>query len=62
METKSLPPSPGSPAARDLGCRCPVLDNAHGAGYMGQPGVFVFNCGCPVHCGDAPPPPSEAGR
>lgn len=32
-----------------MGCTCPVLDNGHGKGYMGQPGIFVYVEGCPVH-------------
>ena len=47
--TPSSPPTPGSDAALELGCRCAVLDNAHGQGYYGQPGVFVITAGCPVH-------------
>lgn len=43
------PPNPGSKEAQELGCTCPVLDNAHGKGYMLQPNVFVYNCACPVH-------------
>ena len=42
-------PNPGSDEALRLGCKCAVLDNAHGHGYMGQPGVFVYTEGCPVH-------------
>lgn len=42
-------PKPGSDAAIALGCVCPVLDNGHGKGYMGQPGIFVYTMGCPVH-------------
>lgn len=42
-------PNPGSAEALAAGCKCPVLDNAHGRGWMGQPGVFVFTVGCPVH-------------
>jgi hypothetical protein len=42
-------PPPGSDAAIDQGCTCPVLDNGRGRGYMGQPGVFVMNAGCPLH-------------
>lgn len=42
-------PNPGSQEARDAGCTCPVLDNGHGRGYMGQPGVFVKNETCPIH-------------
>ena len=41
--------TPGSDAARLLGCVCPVADNGRGAGYMGIPGIFVFSAGCPVH-------------
>ena len=42
-------PNPGSSEAIAQGCRCPVLDNAHGKGYMGQLGIFVYVEGCPVH-------------
>lgn len=28
-------PAPGSAKAVKMGCTCPVLDNAHGRGYMG---------------------------
>jgi hypothetical protein len=52
-------PNPGTPEAIRLGCRCPVVDNGRGKGYMGMPGVFVFNCDCPVHH-PAPPPAATA--
>lgn len=42
-------PNPGSDAALDAGCLCPVLDNSHGYGYMGQKGVFCINSACPMH-------------
>jgi hypothetical protein len=45
-------PNPGSDEALDAGCTCPVLDNAHGKGYMGGVfggTVFVYMEGCPVH-------------
>lgn len=48
-------PNPGSPAARELGCRCPILDNAHGKGYLGgmtdSEGnlIFVISAVCPLH-------------
>lgn len=42
-------PNPGSEAALDMGCKCAVLDNGHGAGYMGQPGIFVISGDCPLH-------------
>ncbi|MCK9524519.1 MAG: hypothetical protein M0R49_01135 [Limnochordia bacterium] len=50
---KSLPP--GSDAARKMGCKCPVMDNGYGSGYMGgvrdEHGeiVFVYNMECPIH-------------
>lgn len=40
---------PGSDIAIKEGCTCPVLDNGHGRGYLGNPGKFVMNAGCPVH-------------
>lgn len=51
-------PNPGSQEAQPLGCTCPVLDNARGAGYLGGvkdaegETVFVVNLDCPLH-GDA---------
>lgn len=42
-------PDPGSDEAIALGCTCPVLDNGRGRGYMGQPGIYVYTIGCPVH-------------
>jgi hypothetical protein len=45
----SATPNPGSDAAIDAGCRCPVLDNGHGRGYMGIAGLFVYVQSCPVH-------------
>ena len=41
--------SPGSNAALEAGCVCPVLDNEHGQGYMGVPGQWVIVEDCPVH-------------
>lgn len=47
--------NPGSDQALLDGCRCPVLDNAHGAGYLGgmrdkdgQPMFVIVDC-CPLH-------------
>lgn len=42
-------PNPGSDDAFEQGCICPVLDNGHGRGYMGQEGVFATALGCPLH-------------
>lgn len=52
------PPSPGSDAALDLGCRCPVMDNNRGRGSMYGKGVFVMNADCPLHGSKVP----QAGR
>lgn len=41
-------PAPGSDAALDQGCLCPVLDNARGLG-RGAPPLYVFTEGCPLH-------------
>lgn len=45
-------PNPGSPEAVNLGCKCPVLDNRHGAGldYPDGP-AFWINADCPLHGG-----------
>jgi len=43
-------PNPGSDAALDAGCICPVLDNAHGRGVIldGRPQFWMVH-GCPIH-------------
>lgn len=44
-------PPPGSDAALDLGCKCPVLDNGHGRGaYIknGKP-IFWYSTDCELH-------------
>ena len=43
------PPSPGSDEALDMGCKCPVLDNAHGRGNPLYGGDFVINSECAMH-------------
>jgi hypothetical protein len=45
----SVLPNPGSDKAIEQGCTCPVLDNGHGRGYMGNPDIFVYSGACPVH-------------
>lgn len=45
-------PTPGSDEALELGCRCPVLDNAHGRGARGTSGddaEFWISAACPLH-------------
>lgn len=39
-------PTPGSPEAIALGCKCPRVDNGHGKRDDGR---FVFSTECPVH-------------
>lgn len=52
---KRKQPNPGSDAAVAKGCKCPILDNAHGKGYMGSYAdkdggpVFVMMQNCPLH-------------
>ena len=43
-------PSPGSDAAVEQGCTCPVLDNAHGKGFLWDGAkVFWITDSCPLH-------------
>ena len=42
------PPNPGSDAALDRGCTCPVLDNGHGR-INGGKGPFWITANCPLH-------------
>lgn len=42
-------PAPGSIEATDAGCTCPIVDNGFGRGRHGEPGTYVFTCGCPIH-------------
>lgn len=52
MNDKSKTPNPGSDEAVKQGCKCPVLDNARGKGYMGIEGTFWINENCKLHGGD----------
>jgi hypothetical protein len=45
MSADAKKPSPGSDAALDLGCTCPVMDNGHGRGK----GPFWKDEDCPLH-------------
>lgn len=42
---------PGSDLAKERGCRCPVIDNARGAGRGGDGDKFgwFITEGCPIH-------------
>lgn len=55
-------PKPGSDDALDAGCLCPVLDNGHGRGYMGMPGIFVMRADCPLHGTEVRSPGDGVGR
>jgi hypothetical protein len=48
MGTPHEKPNPGSDAALDLGCICPVLGNTRGKWVPWQGGYLVIT-GCPVH-------------
>ncbi len=52
---KINPPLPGSPDAIAQGCTCPVLDNAHGRGRLGDGDRYGWwiNAECPLHGKDA---------
>jgi hypothetical protein len=42
-------PNPGSDAAIDLGCICPVLDNGHGNEQLGKERGFWISADCELH-------------
>ena len=43
-------PKPGSDAAVEQGCTCPVMDNCHGEGFLWDGAqVFWINEKCPLH-------------
>jgi hypothetical protein len=46
---QSNKPNPGSKAAINAGCTCPVMDNEYGVGYMGMEGVYIYSAGCKLH-------------
>lgn len=50
--TTPKPPTPGSQAAREQGCKCPVMDNAHGRGIpLNGKTEFWISLSCPLHAG-----------
>lgn len=49
MDKGVLANNPGGYLAKQKGCTCPVLDNAHGQGYYGNPDRFVINELCTLH-------------
>jgi hypothetical protein len=43
-------PNPGSTAAIQQGCTCPVWDNFYGKGIPGtDPRLFIMTMDCPLH-------------
>jgi hypothetical protein len=48
-EPEQKQPSPGSDEAVAKGCKCPILDNAHGTGYMQMANIYIINEECPLH-------------
>jgi hypothetical protein len=42
---------PGSPKAREQGCKCPIMDNAHGRGIGGDGARYgwVMSSQCMLH-------------
>ncbi len=50
-ETTNAVPDPGSNEAVSRGCTCPILDNAHGEGWLVGSGeiVYFISQGCPIH-------------
>ena len=40
--------APGSDAAIDAGCLCPIIDNAQGWGNVFE-GQYVYDSDCPLH-------------
>lgn len=56
-------PTPGSREALALGCKCPVIDNRHGRGWIGTPGatpLFVKAAHCPLHGTETQPNQEES--
>lgn len=55
MTPNDYPNPPGHPHSVADGCRCPVLDNAHGkgCGYLAPDGspLYIFSEACPLHGG-----------
>lgn len=46
-------PNPGSDEAIAIGCKCPVMDNCHGQGYLvAGSGAFCIHSNCPIHGGE----------
>jgi hypothetical protein len=50
MKNEELTPDPGTDEALGMGCTCPVIDNSHGLGALGDGGPFFWIAeDCPLH-------------
>jgi hypothetical protein len=55
-------PNPGSPAAVEAGCKCPIMDNHNGRGFfMGAENgpLFWMVMICPLHGDPTPEAPAS---
>jgi hypothetical protein len=52
-------PNPGSDAAKQAGCLCPVLDNCHGRRAPWPGGCWWVRPDCPMHGGDQAKEPAR---
>jgi hypothetical protein len=56
MDYASATPLPGSDAALEAGCKCPVIDNGRGNLSLARDrGGWIFTVGCPIHDPDGLP-------
>lgn len=61
-DTTSAVPNPGNDEAVQQGCTCARIDNHHGKGWNGLPGVFACTEGCPLHWPKGSPVPVAEGE
>jgi hypothetical protein len=58
--TQQTRPTPGSDAAIEQGCTCPVTDNNHGRRPPYPPNGWWYDVACRVHGVDQEPPPEPS--
>lgn len=48
---KAQKPKPGTEAAKQIGCTCPVMDNSYGRGRYGDGDKYGWwiSGNCPIH-------------
>lgn len=55
--------TPGSPAAIEQGCTCPVIDNHYGEGMPYRDGPrFWTDSNCPIHTPKTPASDADRGE